>query len=200
MGSAFGRKALLNWQLADKPRVINNHIKSQTLDGAWELFFPKGWGAPERKIFPKLISWTDSDDEGIRYFSGIATYKKTFQYDINSTAPGNQKIYIDLGDLSNIGEVWLNGKSLGITWTKPYRFEISDAILPGDNVLVIEIANTWSNRLVGDAVRGEKYTSTNITTTNIKGLNKIQVPWARVPLIESGLFGPVKIFTLRVVN
>jgi hypothetical protein len=115
-------------------------------------------------------------------------------------ATGHQKIYLDLGDLSNIGEAWLNGKSLGITWTKPYRFDISDAILAGDNVLVVEIANTWSNRIVGDAVRGEKFTSTNITITNIKGLNKIYVPWAQVPLIESGLFGPVKIFTLRPVD
>lgn len=199
-GICFWEEGIIELATADKPRTINNHIHSQTLEGAWEVFFPEGWGAPERKIFPKLISWTDSDDEGIKYFSGIATYKKTFQYDINSTAPGQQKIYLDLGNLSNIGEAWLNGKPLGVTWTKPYRFDISDVILPGDNVLVMEIANTWSNRIVGDAVRGEKYTSTNITSTNIKGLNKIQVPWAQVPLIESGLFGPVKIFTLRPVN
>jgi hypothetical protein len=199
-GICFWEEGIIKLVRAETPEIINNQIDSRTLEGAWELFFPEGWGAPARKILPKLISWTDSDDEGIKYFSGIVTYKKTFQYDINSTAPGKQKIYLDLGNLSNIGEAWLNGEHLGITWTKPYRFDISDLILPGDNVLVVEIANTWSNRIVGDAVRGEKYTSTNITTTNIKGLNKIQVPWAQVPLIESGLFGPVKIFTLKPVN
>lgn len=199
-GICLWEEGIIELATADKSKVIDNQIKSQTLEGAWELFFPSGWGAPERKIFPELISWTNSGDEGIRYFSGIATYKKTFQYDINSAIPGHRKIYLDLGDLSNIGEAWLNGKSLGITWTKPYRFDISEVIVPGDNVLVVEIGNTWSNRIVGDAVKGEKYTSTNIATTNIKGLNKINVPWVQVPLIESGLFGPVKILTLRPVN
>jgi hypothetical protein len=180
--------------------VIDNYIRAQPLEGAWEVFFPKGLGAPARAIFPELISWSDSKDDGIKYFSGIGTYKKTFQVDINLMFNDKQRVYLDLGDLSNIGKVWLNEKLLGVIWTKPYRFDITDVMLPGDNTLIVEIANTWSNRLVGDAIRGEKYTSTNITTTNINGLNKIQVPWAEVPLLKSGLFGPVKVYFIKNVD
>jgi hypothetical protein len=161
------------------------------------VYFPEGWGAPARAIFPKLESWTLSKHDGIKYFSGIARYEKSFVHVINSTSMENQRLYLDLGDLSHVGEVWLNDQPLGITWSKPYRFDITDVIKPGANKLVVEIANTWSNRLVGDAVTGEKYTSTNITSTVVENGFFIRGPWAEVPLIKSGLFGPVQIITLK---
>ena len=180
--------------------VHHNMVKEQTLEGAWEVFFPKGWGAPERAIFPKLTSWTDSENKGIRYFSGIARYEKSFVVDIHSSSLENPKIYLDLCDLSNVGEAWLNDQPLGITWTKPYRFDVSNVIKPGPNKLVIEIANTWSNRIVGDAQTGENYTSTNITSTVVKNGFFIDAPWTEVPLIESGLFGPVTLITVNPIR
>lgn len=184
----------------DQQKIITNHIHVQDVQGAWEVFFPEKWGGPERAIFPKLISWTESDQEGIKYFSGIATYKKTFQHDIHSNALRKKRVYLDLGDLSHVAEVWLNDRPLGITWSKPYRFDVTDVLRPGDNTLVVEIANTWSNRLVGDALTGEKYTRTNIAETNVFGLNHMRIPWKEVPLIDSGLFGPVRIYTLKPVE
>ncbi len=102
-----------------------------------------------------------------------------------------------MGELSKVGSVVLNDVPLGIAWTKPHWFDVTGIIRPGDNTLVVEVANTWSNRLTGDAITGEKYATTNINGTNIAGLNKVHVPWAQVPLIESGLLGPV---TLKTVN
>lgn len=199
-GICFLEEGILELKAEERSEVISNRIKEQTLDGAWEVFLTKGWGAPERKIFAELISWTESDIPGIKYYSGTATYKKTFHYDINSSTLEGEKLYLDLGNLSHIGEVWLNDRHLGITWTLPHRFDVTDILKPGDNTLVVEVANTWSNRITGDAVTGEKYTSTNITSTQINGLNKIQVPWKEVPLIRSGLFGPVKIITIKPLN
>jgi hypothetical protein len=180
-------------------KIINN-IKVQQLSGSWEIFFPEKLGAPGKAIYPELISWTRSEDPGIRYFSGIAVYKKTFQYYPDTNSDPDFKVFLDLGALSKVGEVWLNDQPLGITWCLPYRFEVTDILKPGDNNLRIEIANTWSNRLKGDAVRGENYTSTNIKTTNIAGLNNIQVPWSQVPLIESGLLGPVTLVSIKPVR
>ena len=180
-----------------RSKTVNNLVKEEILDGAWRVFFPRGHGAPERAVFPKLISWTESENKGIKYFSGIARYEQTFVYDINSSSMEDQKIYLDLGDLSHIGEVWLNDQPLGITWAKPYRFDITETLKAGPNKLAIEIANTWSNRLTGDAITGDKYTSTNITSTVIEKGYFIQVPWAEVPLIRSGLFGPVKLISIK---
>jgi hypothetical protein len=185
---------------SEKTDTASSRIYSFPVDGAWELYFPAKTGAPLRIIFPELVSWTGNSNPEIKYYSGIVTYKKTFQFDISLLHQNNYRRYLDLGEISKVGDVWLNGKHLGITWTKPHRFDVTGVLKPGDNTLIIEIANTWSNRLTGDAITGEKNTETNIKTTNIKGLNKVYVPWSEVPLIESGLFGPVQLIFIRPVR
>ncbi len=184
-----------------KELTLTNFIKRQELDGAWEVFFDKDWGGPEREIFPELQSWTESETEGIKYYSGKAMYRKTFQYEINASAMKGQRLLLDLGDLSKVAEVWLNGKSLGITWAKPFQFDVTDIMKPGDNLLEIEVANVWSNRITGDHLTdGKDYTFTNVEITDIHGLNKIDVPWAEVPLIKSGLLGPVQLITVSPIE
>lgn len=172
-------------------KQIKNDIKLKNIEGPWELTFPKGWGAADSASFPKLISWTEAADKGIKYFSGTATYHKTFAYSNDAAALKEHRLYLDLGELSKVAEVWLNGKSLGITWATPHRFDITDFIINGNNILKVEVANTWSNRLTGDALTGEKYTNTNLK------ISSNGVTWANTPLIKSGLLGPV---TLRLVK
>lgn len=172
---------------------INNKIKTQTLSGPWQVAFPKNWGAPQKTTFPHLISWDTSSDLGIRYFSGRATYHHSFPF--VKTKATSSKIYLDLGTIAEVGEVWLNGKSLGIVWTSPYRVDVTNIIKSGTNILKIEIANTWSNRLTGDGITGQKYTKTNITKAN-----KNLVPWEQLPLKKSGLLGPVTIQTITTIR
>ena len=199
-GLLFWEEGELKFFDGDKVEIIDLKFNEKTLKGPWEVFFPEGWGAPEKTIFPELISWTQSDDPGIKYFSGTARYEKSFVCDITPTFSDSKKIFLDIGDLSNLGEVWLNGDSLGITWTKPHRFDITNIMKPGINKLTVEVANTWSNRLVGDALTGNNYTNTNISGSDVKGLYMTRLPWREVPLIPAGLFGPVRILTLAPVN
>jgi hypothetical protein len=177
---------------SNKNLDYENKIETKVIGGSWIVKFPKGFGAPDSTEFNQLISWSDSKDLGIRYFSGIATYNKNILFSSNNLMSKNTRIYLDLGELSKIGEVWVNGVSLGITWTPPYRFDITNVIKSGSNEIKVEIANTWSNRLTGDAITGEKFTQTNITKAN-----KNLVPWDKLPLLKSGLLGPVKIEIIR---
>ncbi len=119
------------------------------ISGAWTLTFPPNWGAPASVTFNKLMSWTDSPDSGVKYFSGTATYTKeiTLQSTDLST---NQSLWLDLGRVKNLAEVWVNGKSLGILWKPPFRLDITGAAKPGKNKLEIRITNLWPNRLIGD--------------------------------------------------
>jgi hypothetical protein len=177
-----------------------------TLDGSWQVEFPEGWGAPQMTTFAKLQSWTESDNEGIRFFSGIATYRKTFE--VPESLAKRSRLFLELGDLAEIAEVTLNGKRLGLAWLPPYRLDISGAVHAGANQLVIRVANLWANRLNGDSLRPE---STRFTRSN---LDRIQTDptsdssYGRVPsgktrpvydklppLMKSGLFGPVRLIT-----
>jgi len=179
---------------------VKNIIYEREIEGAWEIFFPLKDEKQKRIIAPQLVSWTESDAEDIKYFSGIATYKKTFQCDINFLRDGDYRIFLDFENISKTGDVWLNDRYLGTAWTKPFCFDVTGVLKPGNNTLIVKVANTWSNRLKGDAVTGEKNTSTNIRITNIDGLNDIYVTWAEVPLIKSGLIGKVRIYAIKPVK
>lgn len=168
-----------------QPRPAQRNLL--TLSGPWTVDFEKDRGAPASVQMTKLDSWTESADPGVKFFAGSARYHQTFQL----AAKPAGKVYIDLGDLWTIGEAWLNGKPLGILWTAPFRVDCTSALQPGSNELVVEVTNTWYNRLVGDAKLppAERITHTNITTSG-------QRPWAELSPLRSGLFGPVRLISL----
>jgi len=121
----------------------------EEISGSWNLSFPPNWGAPESATFDSLKSWTDSTDEGIKYFSGTATYSK--EIDIPSADLGaGHSLWLDLGRVKNLAEVSLNGKPLGILWKPPFRVDVTRAAQPGKNKLEVKITNLWPNRLIGD--------------------------------------------------
>ena len=162
------------------------------LKSEWTVHFPTGWGAPKSTSFEKLISWTSNEIEGIRHFSGVARYETTME------VPGtwleeNRRVTIDLGNLWALGRVRVNGERVGTLWKPPYQLDITDVVHSGKNRLEVEIANTWANRLVGDASLPEekRFCRTNINTTGAP--EAPGVPWGNVPLHPSGLFGPVRI-------
>ncbi|MCP4608572.1 MAG: hypothetical protein GY845_07650 [Planctomycetes bacterium] len=159
------------------------------LTGPWNVYFPVGWGAPNSVTFAELKSWTEHGNPGIHNFSGTANYKKNFRIPRHWFSK-DRKIYLDLGNLWSLGEVTLNGHSLGILWKPPYRIEITDAARSGQNKLEIEITNTWANRLVGDTKLppDQRYCRTNITYSGTPG-----IAWKDIPLRPSGLMGPVKL-------
>ena len=151
----------------------------QPLTGAWDVAFDTHWGGPAQVRFDQLRDWTQSDDPGIRYYSGKAVYTRKFDY----TAVTGGPVYLDLGVVKNIARVVLNDHDLGIIWTAPWQVDISPALKNGSNQLKIEVINLWPNRLIGDAgLPPEK----RLTNTNI-AFKKDAL------LIASGLLGPVTI-------
>ncbi len=119
------------------------------LTGPWELTFPPKLGASEKVTLEKLISWSDHPDSGVKYFSGTATYHKTFDVPPAMLGAG-KKVYLDLGRVEVLAGVKVNGKDLGVLWKRPYTVEISSAVKPGKNDLEITATNLWPNRMIGD--------------------------------------------------
>jgi len=168
----------------------------KNVDGEWEVNFDIKWGGPASVTFTELMDWTKHPDAGIKYYSGAAIYKKTFNLDFE---PGKDKQYfLQLEDIKDVGiaEVNINGKDKGVLWTKPFRIEVTGELQKGDNTLKIKVVNSWYNRVAGDQTFPDKkqYTSTNIDLKHdFRGR-----PIDEIPLEPSGLLGPVTI--LRAVE
>jgi len=179
----------------------------QDITGPWELTFPPGAGAPDKVTLDQLASWSNNADSGVKYFSGTATYRKTFT--INPAIdPENMRVDLDLGNVQVIAELKVNGKDMGILWKSPYQTEITDALKPGENTLEIKVTNLWVNRMIGDEQLPED------SERNPKGTLKAWPQWLQEgkpsptgrytfttwrlwtkdsSLRDSGLIGPVRL-------
>lgn len=85
-------------------------------------------------------------DEWLKYYSGIAVYRKSFDLPSNA-ARGSQKLYLDLGQVKNISRIRLNGEELGVVWTAPWKVDITSTVKQKGNYLEIEVANLWPTSL-----------------------------------------------------
>lgn len=165
-----------------KPELIS------TIKTPWIVSFDPNQRGPEEQVkFDKLIDWTKSDDERIKYYSGTAIYTNTFSID---RIEEQNKLFVDLGDLTAMAKVSINGKYVGGVWTPPYKLEITQFLVKGENELKVEIVNTWVNRIIGDLKLSEKERKTWAPI----------IPYtADSPLQPAGLFGPVKILASKTI-
>ena len=168
----------LVWQSRPQESILD-------LTDDWEVHFDANRGGPETPVtFSKLQDWSGNDLEGVKYYSGIATYKKNFTLSANDLKSG-KRYWLDLGEVEVMAKVKLNGKEIGTCWVAPYKFEMTDALQTGENVLKVEVANLWPNRLIGDAKLPEEKRT---TWTTLAGAYN-----ADSPLLPSGLLGPVQV-------
>jgi len=159
------------------------------VQGAWEVGFQAGRGAPASITLNELSSWSENADRGVKYFSGTGTYTKTIEAPAAWFRQGAH-LWLDLGDVRNLAEVVVNGKTLGIVWHKPYRVDLSDVLKPGANQLTVKVTNAWVNRLIGDQ---QPDATVKYTFTTVKPYK------ADSPLLASGLLGPVTIIRNEAV-
>ncbi|HEX8524536.1 MAG TPA: glycosyl hydrolase [Tepidisphaeraceae bacterium] len=164
------------FNIAKRPNAI-------TLTGPWNITFQEKRGAPASARFDKLVSWTEHDEPGIKYFSGTATYEK--QLDIPAELLDKSgELALDLGVVKNLAQVIVNDQDLGVVWKPPFRVPVTKALKPGANKIQIKITNLWPNRLIGDQNLPEKE---RVTWTAYNPYKKDS------QLLDSGLLGPVQI-------
>ena len=150
-----------------------------TLSAPWAVAFQSGRGAPGSITVPGPQSLSDSQDGGVKYFSGISTWTSTFD------APKEWKtgapLRLDLGRVGDVAEVRVNGVLVGTAWKAPWTLDIGAAAKSGSNTIEVRVANLWVNRLVGDQQPG----ATKVAF--------VAIPTYKVdaPLRPSGLIGPV---------
>ena len=186
----------------DKKNFIQPEVL-QEVNTSWNVSFDPKMGGPETIVFKNLEDWSTNSSVGIKYYSGIATYKTTIQLPENINSEKNKELFIDLGEVCNLARVRINGKDMGVVWTAPFQLNITDAVYPGKNDLEIDVANLWPNRLIGDEqfpddgiqnhqwpawfLNNQPRTSGRYTFATTDLYEKDS------PLLKSGLIGPVNI-------
>ncbi len=151
----------------------------------WSIHFDPKWSGPENIQANQLKSWTEFENPNVKYYSGTATYTKTFS--LSDQDLKDHRLILDLGNVKEMASVKINGHQFQVLWCAPFRFDIRPFVKSGPNELEIEVVNMWPNRLIGD---GKLPIDQRLTKTNI---NKFNGQDADQYLRISGLMGPVKI-------
>lgn len=134
--------------------------KEQAINTDWKVYFNEHSGGPGWVTLSKLTDWTKNEQPNIRFYSGTAVYTKELEVEqIDST----QTVLIKLQQLNSVSDVFVNGERAGTIWCSPWEIDITPLLKKGKNTIEIRIANTWINRLIGDAALPEKE---RITWTN----------------------------------
>ena len=174
---------------AEQETVTLPELKESTLltiDSPWQVSFQEQRGAPASAQFDKLIDLSDSEVDGIKYFSGVATYSNSFE--LTEDQLSAEQLLLDLGKVGVMAEVTINGKDLGVYWKAPYRLDIKEALQVGKNNIEVKVTNLWINRLIGDS-------RPDVTEPVTWSQYKMYKPTSQMS--PSGLMGPVKIVSLR---
>ncbi len=204
--SVFGRNAIYS----EKPATPADTLDVQ---GPWKVDFAKNWGAPPTVTLPQLMSWSEHENPGVRYFSGSAVYSRTIDAPA-SMLFGDRLILLDLGRVKNFATVTLNGKELAVLWKEPFTVDVTKHLKRGRNDLKIKVTNLWVNRIIGDenlpadvewnGVQLKQWPEW-LTQNQIRKSGRYTFTTWRFwdkdsPLLESGLIGPVVLRSAKWVQ
>ena len=146
-GTADGREFTGTASVADE-------LETLPIEGAWRFeFLPDqspSEGSPSAEVGDGLqigdqaelepgTSWTTLNPT----FSGTGRYAKSVELDAADLE--NRRIQLDLGDVSDIADVRINGAEFPAALWSPYTVDVTDALVPGPNEIEIEVTNTLAN-------------------------------------------------------
>lgn len=174
---------------------------SLDLSNDWQIAFGQN---NSRAQMNQLKSWTD--DEQTRFFSGAASYEKSFDLsDFKSVK--DAKIILDFGAAKAIpivpqrngmrtfldapvkeaAVVYINEKRAGAVWCPPYKLDVSAFVQPGANKIRIVVGNTALNYMAGRRLPDYKL-------LNLRYGERFQPQdMDKVQPIASGLFGEIRL-------
>lgn len=122
-----------------------------------------------------LRDWSLS--QNLRYFSGHGHYSLDVQIAESYLRPG-LALELDLGEVHDVAEVWINNKKIDSLLMRPYRVDVAPYLKVGTNHFEIVVTNTLRNRLVGDGAAGDPHFVMFLRRTSF---------------MPSGLIGPVRL-------
>jgi hypothetical protein len=176
------------------------------------LDISRGWQVSfrdERKeiSMDSLRSWTEV--EGLRYFSGRATYRRKIVVPAGLLQEGIRAV-INFGDpvpvpadpnahfqawldgpVREAAEVYVNAQRAGTVWHPPYELDVTSFLHAGENELRIVVGNTAVNAMAGSPLPNRaELTARYGKRFEDQGNTLVQV-------LPSGLLGPIRLIARR---
>ncbi len=174
------------WNNTDKGQIVENvdsfHVKNMDININFEPLMKDM--AINAITCNQLKNLAESSNPQLKYFAGDVIYTIKFKL-AESLMEGKKRLYLDLGKLSTVGNVLLNGIHLGFYWY-PEPYDVSD-IIKADNVLQVRVATTCRNMFIGmanHAIEGKGIWTTSPVEQILK---------KDMPLYPIGLIGPITI-------
>ena len=93
------------------------------------------------------------------------------------------RVWLDLGSVYGVAEVFVNGRSAATCWCPPWRCELTEFLTAASNDVRVAVTTTWYNRLRTDQAKPEAE----------REFWTICPPRADAPATPEGLHGPVRL-------
>ena len=114
----FRKPATTNAQTLNLPK----ETKIMGLGGPWQVAFQGGRGAPATVMMKTLTPLHKHSDAGVKYSPALPLYAK---FQLSDGAKKGERLVIDLGQIGDVAEVWVNGTLAGTSLYAPYRVDVT---------------------------------------------------------------------------
>lgn len=163
-----------------------DHMKQ--IGERWKVSWSDYQGLHHQIDRDTLKSWTEWPELGL--FSGIVSYETSFV--LNTRESGKQWV-LDVGQVRESAEVFINGKKAGCVWTTPFLIDISGFLKKGKNTLVLEVANKSQNRIIDMQRKGIQWQKSKLLEVSEDRTTSGPLRIDLLKPVPSGLLGPVRL-------
>src|ERR1019366_4414338 len=146
------------------PAMSGPAIPPVDVSSNWTVKFAD---SPQAVQMATLRSWTD--DEARKFYSGTATYQRTVAAP-EAMLRAHKQVFLNFGEgtvvdpaserrapsgmrawlespVREAAQVFINGKAAGAVWKAPFEVEITTLLKPGENTILVVVANLALNVL-----------------------------------------------------
>lgn len=171
--------------------------EAKTIGSTWTIEFVNGGPVlPKKASVKNLGSWTELEGEEVKNFSGTATYKTN----IAKPAGNATGWLLDLGDVKETAEVFLNGKKLATLIGPSYKLVIPSNELKSTNTLTISVSNLMANRIAymdRNNMPWKIFYNINMPARRVENSQNGLFDASQWKPLPSGLLGPVTLTPLK---
>ena len=99
------------------------------------------------QVKPFEVSLVDWKEIGLDWYAGYGRYEAEF---VCGKEEMGKTFCLDLGDVKECAAIFVNGKPAGQKLWKPYRFDLTDVVQEGTNILTVFCCNLIANEFAWD--------------------------------------------------